>query len=120
MTRTRIMRVLAVLVVAAAAMGAGPIIREVYAITGTYKYERGDVITYPCSHRVCRDTLVRDKYLQDHGIELFGKEITVRVRRIDACRDPRSTRYACETRVNDTALLIVEWVHPRVIRPGGD
>jgi hypothetical protein len=116
-------RILTALIVAAATMGAAAaptIDREIYAITGTYKYERGDVITYPCGGRVCRDTLVRDKYLHDHGVELFGKEITVRVRRIDACRDPRSTKYACQTRVSDTALLIVEWIRPRVVVPGGN
>jgi hypothetical protein len=111
-------RIFAALLAAAALTGAATVEREVFAITGTFKYERGDTITYPCSHRLCRDTLVRDRYLQEHGVELFGKEITIRVRRIDACRDPRSTRYACETRVKDTVLLIVEWIHPRVLRLG--
>lgn len=95
--------------------------REIFVITGTFKYERGDVLEYKCPKGTCRDTLVRDQYLQEHGAELFGQNITIRVRRIDACRDPRSTAHACRTRLNDTVLLIVEWVRPRdrARQPGG-
>jgi hypothetical protein len=119
----RVVPLLVVLLLAASASEAAPRVTEraVIVVTGIFKYERGDVLEYKCPQGVCRDTLVRDRFLQLHGAELFGKDITVRVRRIDACRDPRSTRYACETRLKDTVLLIVEWVHPRdrSRKPGG-
>jgi hypothetical protein len=116
------LRILAALGVAALASGAAAVTeREVFVVTGIFKYERGDTISYKCPQGVCRDTLIRDRYLQEHGAELFGKDITVRVRRIDACRDPRSTQLACQTRLKETALLIVEWVRPRdgARQPGG-
>jgi hypothetical protein len=119
----KVLAVLAALMLAATvAPPRGRIVeREVFVVTGIFKYERGDTITYTCPGGVCRDTLVRDRFLQVHGAELFGKTISLRVRRIDACRDPRSTRYACQTRLKDTALLIVEWVQPRDrgVNPGG-
>lgn len=101
---------------AGAATAAGAVAtveRESVTITGVFKYERGDVIAYKCLEGICRDTLVRDRYLQEHGAELFGKDITIRVTRIDGCHDPRSTRYACQTSLKDTVLLILEWIHPR-------
>jgi hypothetical protein len=120
------MKALAIVALIALAAAAPPpkgriVEREVFVVTGIFKYERGDTITYKCPEGTCHDTLVRDRFLQVHGAELFGKTITLRVTRIDACRDPRSTRYACQTRLKDTALLIVEWVHPRDrgLNPGG-
>lgn len=109
------------LFLAAAVAQASVTEREVFVVSGIFTYERGDVLTYGCPGGKCRETLVRDRFLQEHGAELFGKFITIRVRRIDACHDPRSTRYACQTRVKDTALLILEWVHPRdrSRQPGG-
>jgi hypothetical protein len=86
-------------------------------VTGTYHrtYLAGDMFDFTCRYgHVCRAVLVRDEYLRDHFVDLDGRKLVLRVERTNACHDPRSSQFACQTSPDGTALVILQWVRPEV------
>ncbi|MGH6875843.1 MAG: hypothetical protein ACREHV_00540 [Rhizomicrobium sp.] len=91
--------------------GQGQLVTGVYHRTALY----GDLFDYPCRHgHVCREVLIRDEYLRNHYVDLDGRKLVLRVARTNACHDPRSSQYACQTSSDGTAFLILQWVRPEV------
>jgi hypothetical protein len=90
---------------------AGEIVAGVYHRTPL----SGDLFDFPCRYgHVCRAVLVRDEYLRDHYVDLDGKKLVLRIERTNACHDPRSSQYACQSSPDGTALLILQWIRPEV------
>lgn len=90
---------------------AGEIVAGVYHRTPL----SGDIFDFSCHlGHVCRAVLVRDDYLRDHYVDLDGKRLILRVERANACHDPRSSQFACQTSPDGTALLILQWIRPEV------
>jgi hypothetical protein len=83
-----------------------------YKITGQYRYIDGDRFFYRCGGTVCEDTLVRDAFLQSRVNELDGHEITLIVRRVNACDLHVSSELACVRSSNGSAFVIEKWVNP--------
>jgi hypothetical protein len=75
----------------------------------------GDLFDFPCRYgHVCQGVLVRDEYLREHYVGLEGRKLVLRIGRINACHDTRSTQFACQTSRDGTALLILQWIRPEV------
>jgi hypothetical protein len=75
----------------------------------------GDQFDFPCRYgHVCQAVLVRDEYLREHYVSLDGRKLVLRVGRINACHDTRSTQFACQTSRDGTALVILQWIRPEV------
>jgi hypothetical protein len=86
-------------------------------VTGVYHRTplAGDLFDFPCRYgHVCRAVLVRDEYLREHYVSLDGRKLVLRVARANACHDPRSSEFACQTSRDGTALLILQWIRPEV------
>jgi hypothetical protein len=80
-------------------------------ITGIYKFVDGDRIFYNCGGDTCVDLLIRDKYLQEHGVDLNGRTVTIEVKRVLSCDEQKGDQTAC-LRSSGSAFRIVRWVLP--------
>jgi len=47
-------------------------------------------------------------------VTLDGRKLVLRVERTNACHDPRSSQFACQTSRDGTALVILQWIRPEV------
>ena len=91
--------------------GDGQIVTGVYHRTPV----SGDLFDFPCRYgHVCQAVLVRDEYLREHYVSLDGRKLVLRIERMNACHDQRSTQFACQTSRDGTALLILQWIRPEV------
>jgi hypothetical protein len=119
--------VLATLLLAVAASGCqavsdfvlGPVsdAGEGQIVTGVYHRTplSGDLFDFPCRYgHVCQAVLIRDEYLREHYVSLDGRKLVLRVERTNACHDPRSSQFACQTSRDGTALVILQWIRPEV------
>jgi hypothetical protein len=90
---------------------------EGQVVTGVYHRTplSGDRFDFPCRYgHVCQAVLIRDEYLREHYVDLDGRKLVLRVERTNACHDPRSTQFACQTSRDGTALVILQWIRPEV------
>lgn len=87
----------------------------VHLFDGTYKYESGDLIVYPCVDLICEKTLVRDKRLysliKKRGPSVGRIQFYGRV--VKACDDELSSEIACVTSSDGEAVVIERWVDDR-------
>jgi hypothetical protein len=91
--------------------GEGRIVTGVYHRTSL----SGDLFDFPCRYgHICQAVLVRDEYLREHYVGLDGRKLVLRVERANACHDPRSSEFACQTSRDGTALVILQWIRPEV------
>ncbi|HEX4158314.1 MAG TPA: hypothetical protein VHY79_07545 [Rhizomicrobium sp.] len=90
---------------------------EGQVVTGVYHRTllSGDLFDFSCRYgHVCQAVLVRDEYLREHYVSLGGRKLVLRVERTNACHDPRSSQFACQTSRDGTALVILQWIRPEV------
>jgi hypothetical protein len=89
-----------------------------FIVHGRYHYEFGDRIAYDCKQaKPCEALLLRDLILQKHVDELDGKNITLEVVRVDACKDKHATGASCATSEDGTALYVLRWIEPNYGTP---
>lgn len=86
-------------------------------VTGFYHRTpvSGDLFDYNCrSGHLCRTVLVRDEHLRNYLVDLDGRKLVLRVERVSACHDARSSQFACRSSTDGTAFVILQWVRPEV------